>query len=100
MSGDVVSVELIKALKALSSGHDTLPFMTRMYSASEMNFVPLPEAMLAPLVRSGDYKPIAPGEPPSWLDISSREGSVTLVLYRALCDELFYVLAPITSDTS
>ena len=98
MKGDAVSVELCRVLKAMGSRHDALPFMTRMYQPREMNFVVLPEAMLALFVRSGDYKPIAPGEPPSWFEISSVDDSVTLILYRALDDEQFYVLAPIVSD--
>lgn len=98
MQGDAVNVELNRALKGLGSGHDALPFMTKMSPPSEMKFVLLPDAMLALLVRSGDYRPIAPGEPPSWFNISSADDSVTLILYRALSDEQFYVLAPIASD--
>lgn len=100
MQGDPVGAELDKAQKAMGSGHDALPFMTKMCPPSEMKFAPLPEAMLALLVTSGDYKPIAPGEPPSWFNISSADDSVTLILYRALSDEQFYVLAPIASDIS
>lgn len=99
MHVDAVSVELDRVQKAMGSGHDALPFMTRMYPPEEINFSPLPEAMLALLVRSGDYTPIAPGEPPTWFDISSVEDSVTLIIYRTLSDEQFYVLAPIASAT-
>ncbi len=98
MQSDAVSVELDRVQKAMGLGHDALLFMTRMYQPKEMSFAPLPEAMLALLVGSGDYKPIALGEPPTWFDISSVEGSVTLILYRAISDEQFYVLAPIPSD--
>lgn len=90
----VVSAELAKALSNLVDTHDVLPFMTTLHTAVEMMFRPLPDEMLALVVESEDYRPVIAGADPTWLAISGPEGHAEIIVYRALCDEQFYVVAP------
>jgi hypothetical protein len=50
--------------------------------------------MLEQLVQSPDYQNIEPGTGPVWFQIAAGDEGAELVIYRAIADGNFYVLAP------
>ena len=85
--------ELAVVIGRLRSGHDTLPFMMRLYPAIEMHLCVMPAKMQAVLEAAPDYRQPDPGEGPVWLQIASGNDAAELVVYRAHAGNL-YVAAP------
>lgn len=85
--------ELAGVIDLLRSGHDTLPFMTRLYPATEMHLCAIPAEMQAVLEDASDYRQPDPEEGPVWLQIASGDDAAELVVYRARTGDL-YMAAP------
>lgn len=85
--------ELAVVIRQLRSGHDTLPFMMRLYPATEMHLCVIPAEMQAVLEAAPDYRQPEPGEGPVWLQIASGDDAAELVVYRARAGDL-YMAAP------
>lgn len=79
---------------SISSGHDVVPFMTRMLRSSDAAFKPLPSEMLEILRSSIDYQSLRPGAPPTWLQVAAGNESIEVVVYRAEVDGKHYIFAP------
>ncbi|KQO12179.1 hypothetical protein ASF09_19130 [Sphingomonas sp. Leaf242] len=85
--------ELTSVIGRLRSGHDTLPFMTRLYPATGMHLCVMPAEMQAVLEGAPDYRQPDPGEGPVWLQFASGNDAAELVVYRARTGDL-YMAAP------
>lgn len=86
--------ELAGVTDRLRSGHDMLPFMTRLYPAALMRLQPLPREMQELLEESPDYRSPGPGDGPVWLQLASGNDAAELVVYRSRSSGTLYVVAP------
>lgn len=91
---DSVDLELRHQLEVVRRGYDVVPFMAELKPVAGMLWKPIPDEMFAYLVRSDDYRPVLAGAAPTWFEVVADQGVLTLIIYRARADELFYVLAP------
>lgn len=89
-----IETELAEKLQAHRTGHDIVPFFNRWLPSSEVEFRPLPDEMLAILLNAPDFKPVCPGEEPTTLQIVTDDAEAEIVVYRAVADIVYYVLAP------
>ena len=86
--------ELAAIIDRLRSGHDMLPFMTGLYPAGGMQLRPVPAEMQALLEAAPDYRPLAPGQGPVWLQIASDNDAAELVVCRSRDTGALYVMVP------
>jgi hypothetical protein len=91
---DAVKRELESAYAELRRRDEIVPFLTKWHTVDELRLLPLPDEMLEQLVQSPDYQNIEPGTGPVWFQIAAGDEGAELVIYRAIADGNFYVLAP------
>jgi hypothetical protein len=95
-----LDVELADALRPIRARQDIVPFLGRWLSVSEAEFRLLPDDMLAILSRSPDFSHLVPGNDPTALQLETDGANAEIVVYRALADCQYYVLAPLYSARS
>ena len=81
-------------MRRLALKHDVLPFMDRRFRPEEVALQILPNEMGRLLSGSPDYVSPDAGVGPVWLRLEGPEKGAKLVVYRAVCDERLYVVAP------
>lgn len=91
--------ELAPALAELRRAHDVLPFLMEMIPASAAEFRRLPDDMVDLLVTSPDFRPIARGGPPVWLQLEAEgDHHATVIVARPDADGELWVIAPRRSE--
>lgn len=88
--------ELGDVLTNIRRGHDVVPFMERMLSASDIRLTIMPDDMMHLLEGSADFRPLVPGAAPTWFQVSAEgDHAAELVIYRTRADVRYYIIAPV-----
>lgn len=86
--------ERAKVLEGVRRDRDVVPCVDRLLTLDDVYWRLLPPGMLQLLCTSPDFVSPVVGAPPVTLQLSSGDAAAELVLYRALGDDLIYMLAP------
>lgn len=89
--------ELKSTLEAVRRRELTIPLLSARYTPGEVEFRPLPSDLLDIISSSPQYVEIVPGEGPTWIKFAVDDKTFELVIYRALADDAFYILGPVTT---
>ena len=90
-------LELQRILEAVRRGEQTVPLLTTRHAVGDVEFRLAPAQLLDLISALPDYVEIVPGEGPTWIKFVVDSEVSELVLYRALGDEQFYILGPVTT---